>query len=225
MSTETSTTTRTRTGHLGEGTWWEGRSGLLVPLIMAGFSTYLLIGLVTMDVPPDADQPGPKFFPTIIMVAGYILAVLLALAIIKNPEPVDEDLNLAAEVLEDKAFSTPITSAVSASRLSPHIEDEPPRDRKAIAEAKKADVRHKTHSDFRSLAWAGGGFLVFALLLEPAGWILAAAILFWCVARAMGSKKPLLDLVVALTVSSLVYLPFAVLLGLNLPSGLLGGGA
>ena len=39
----------------------------------------------------------------------------------------------------------------------------------------------------------------------------------------MGSRRPLFDLTLALTFSSLVYLAFAVLLGLNLPSGLLGG--
>lgn len=224
MSTETATQKNPRTGHLGAGTWWQGRSGLLVPLIMAGFSTYLLIGIITMDVAEDAEQPGPQFFPMIIMIVGYILTILLTIAYIRNPEPVDVDDDLPAEAAEDRAFSTPITSAVSASRLDPHEEDEPATDRKAHARARAADSRHRTHSDFVSLAWGAGGFAAFALILEFAGWILAAALLFWCVARSMGSKRPLFDLTMALTFSSLVYIAFAVLLGLNLPSGILGGG-
>lgn len=91
MSTTTETSTRTRTGHLGEGTWWHGRSGLLVPLILGAFSTYLLIGILTMDVAEDADPPGPQFFPMIIMILGYAVTVLLTIAIIRNPEPVDGD--------------------------------------------------------------------------------------------------------------------------------------
>ncbi|WP_413774220.1 tripartite tricarboxylate transporter TctB family protein [Brevibacterium sp. JSBI002] len=106
----------------------------------------------------------------------------------------------------------------------PHEEDEPERDRQAIAAARKADAKHRTHSDFVSLAWGAGGFAAFALILEFAGWIIAAALLFWCVARSMGSKKPLFDLTLALTFSSLVYIAFSVMLGLNLPSGILGGG-
>ena len=224
MSAQTSTKKRTRTAHLGAGTWWQGRSGLLIPLIMAGFSTYLLIGIITMDIAEDTDPPGPQFFPMIIMIVGYVLTILLTIAYIRNPEPVDVDDDLPAEVEEQKAFSTPVTSAVSASRLDPHEEDEPSQDRKALAEARADDSRHRTHSDFVSLAWGAGGFAAFALILEFAGWILAAALLFWCVARSMGSKRPLFDLTMALTFSSLVYIAFAVLLGLNLPSGILGGG-
>lgn len=224
MSTQTSVNTRTRTAHLGAGTWWHGRSGLLVPLIMAGFSTYLLVGILTMEVAEDADQPGPQFFPMLIMIVGYVLAILLTIAYIRNPEPVDVDDDVPAEAEEDKAFSTPVTSAVAASRLDPHEEDEPAPDRKALAQARAEDSRHRTHTDFVSLAWGAGGFAAFALILEFAGWILAAALLFWCIARSMGSKRPLFDLTVALTFSSLVYIAFAVLLGLNLPSGILGGG-
>lgn len=213
-----------RTQHIGAGTWWHGRSALMIPLIVAGFSTYLLVGLLTMDVPADVDKPGPQFFPTIIMVAGYVLAILLTIALIRHPEPVDIEEEIPAEVAEESAFSTPVSSAVSASRLSPHEEDEPASDQQALAQARSADSTHRTHSDFVSLAWGTGGFLVFALLLEPAGWILAAGILFWSIARSMGSTRPLFDLTVALTFSSLVYIAFAVLLGLNLPSGVLGGG-
>lgn len=148
MSIHTNDDTRTRTGHLGEGTWWQGRSGLLVPLIIGAFSTYLLIGILTMDVAEDVDKPGPQFLPMIIMIAGFLLTILLTIAYIRNPEPVDVDEELPAEAEEDQTFSTPVTSAMAASRLEPHEEDEPAADRRALAEARAADSKHRTHSDF-----------------------------------------------------------------------------
>lgn len=174
-----------------------GRSGLVVPLILAAFSTYLLIGVLTMEVPEGTDPPGPTFFPTIVLVAGYAIAVLLALRILKTPEPAE-----------------PAT-------FGEH-DDVSEEERRAAEEA--AAVQYPTFTDWRCVAWAVGGFLAFAALLQFAGWILSAALLFWCVARAMDSRTPLRDVAVGLTVSSIVYLTFGVALGLNLPSGLIGGG-
>lgn len=267
-------TTTGRTRRIGAGTWWEGRSGLVLAGLVAAFSTYLLIGLLTMDVSPDVDPPGPRFFPAIITVIGYLLAIGLAIAYIRHPEPAGgEDPAPEAptgspdtapagpadasgtaaptgtggtpaqagtsgpvdpapvpahaghhDAGDDAAFSSPFASAVAASRMHPDESNDSEEDRRAIAEARAADAQHRTHSDFVALAWAVGGFAAFAALIVPLGWILAAAILFWCIARAMGSRRALFDATLALTFSSLVYLAFDVALGLNLPSGILGGG-
>lgn len=75
-----------------------------------------------------------------------------------------------------------------------------------------------------SLLWVVGGFLGFALLLEFLGWIIAAGLLFWCVAQGFGAKKPIMSLITGLTVSSIAYIAFDMALGLSLPSGILGGG-
>jgi len=85
-------------------------------------------------------------------------------------------------------------------------------------------VTRRAGLDWPSFAWAVGGFLVFSLLLEVLGWVLGAALLFWCVARAFGSRRVLMDVVVALTLSSLAYIAFDMILGLSLPSGILGWG-
>lgn len=160
----------------GHGTFWEGRSALVMPGVIAAFSLYLLIGVVSMDV--EAEFPGPAFFPTVLAVAGLLLAVLIAWQVIRHPE---------------------------------HAENHSGRS-------------WRFHSDFKSLAWAVGGFLAFALLLPWLGWVLAGALLFWTMAHAFDSKRPLFDILVALFMSSAVYLAFDVGLGLNLPSGILGGG-
>lgn len=159
------------------GTFWEGRSGLVMPTVIAAFSVYLLFGVVTMDA-GEADFPGPQFFPTILAVVGLVLAGVIAVGIVRHPE---------------------------------HPEN-------------RSGRTWRFHSDFQSLGWTVGGFLVFSVLLPWLGWILAGALLFWCVARGFGSRRPLFDILLALFVSSLVYLAFSVALGLNLPSGILGGG-
>ena len=78
--------------------------------------------------------------------------------------------------------------------------------------------------DWRSLAWIVGGFVGFSLSLPYLGWIVGAALLFWCVARGFGEKRMLFMLLVGLTTSSLTYILFDMLLGLSLPSGILGWG-
>ncbi|MCJ8503936.1 tripartite tricarboxylate transporter TctB family protein [Kocuria flava] len=169
---------RTPDGPPSPSSWWAGRSGLVVPAVTAGFSTYLLAGALTMEIPEGTDFPGPAFYPLLLVVAGYVLSALLALHYLRTPEHPAE--------LSERSW--------------------------------------RTHSDWAAVAWGAGGFLVFALTLELLGWILAAALLFWAVARGFGSRRPLFDLVLALFVSSAIYLAFAVGLDLTLPSGILGGG-
>lgn len=159
------------------GGFFAGRSGLIIPLVMAAFSTYLVVGNITMAIPSGTDFPGPTFYPWLLAIAGYVVAALLVLQYIRHPEPPDEEKQGA----------------------------------------------HRTFSDWTSVAWIGLGFLVFAVTLDYLGWIIAGAILFWCVTRAIGSRRTLFDISLALVFSSLTYLAFAVALGLTLPSGILGG--
>lgn len=77
-------------------------------------------------------------------------------------------------------------------------------------------------TDWKATATVVGTLLVFACTLVPLGWILAGTLLFWGVARGLGSRRPLFDLLVALGMSSLVQLAFSAGLGLSLPPGILG---
>ena len=158
--------------------WWDGRSGLLLSLVMVAFSTYLLVGILTMDVGEGTDFPGPKFFPGILMVAGYVLAALLALHYVRTPEYPTE------------------TSSRS----------------------------YRTFTDWSPALWPAGGFLLFSPTLQTLGRIIAAALMFWFVAKGFGSRRPIFDVSLALLMSSAVYLAFSIGLGLSLPSGILGGG-
>lgn len=176
--------------------FWHGRSGIVIAVVLAAFSTYLLVGIFDMDVPSGAAFPGPTFFPALIVAAGYLLSVLLAVFTIKNPDP----------------------------PKPPHYEFEEDLDPDVRAAAEKAAARkYATYSDWSSVVVAISSFLLFALLMEPLGWIIAAAVLFWGMARAMGSRRPLFDISLALVVASLIQLAFGAALGLNLPAGILGG--
>lgn len=53
------------------------RSSYGTAALLAAFMTYLAWGLITMEVPGKPTWPGPHFFPAIVVVAGYSLAVLL----------------------------------------------------------------------------------------------------------------------------------------------------
>ncbi|MBV2365043.1 tripartite tricarboxylate transporter TctB family protein [Streptomonospora nanhaiensis] len=86
-----------------------------------------------------------------------------------------------------------------------------------------AHRRRGPYTDWRTVGTVLGAVAAFALLLQPLGWLLSGALLFFGVAWAFGGRRPLYEAAVALVYSSVVQLAFVGGLGLNLPSGILGG--
>jgi putative tricarboxylic transport membrane protein len=68
-----------------------------------------------------------------------------------------------------------------------------------------------------------GAAALHLLLLERAGFVIAAAVLFWLAARAFDPRHPLRDGLFALAVSVSSYVLFARVLHLSLPAGVLAG--
>lgn len=157
---------------------------MIMPGILLAFATYLLIGSFTMNVPEGTIFPGPRFFPGIVIIGLYLLAVVLIIESIRERR---HDERWQGDMVDPTAID--------------HI---------AI--------------DWRSFTWVVGGFLGFALLLSFLGWVIAAGALFWCVARGFGEKNLVAAAIAGFTVSSLTYIGFAMVLGLQLPSGLFGWG-
>jgi putative tricarboxylic transport membrane protein len=91
------------------------------------------------------------------------------------------------------------------------------------ATADDAGRQYKTHSDWKSLGIVLAAFLGFCLILEPLGWILSAAAMFWAMAYALGSRKRYFDPALALTFASFIQVAFSAGLGLALPAGILEG--
>ncbi|MFK0728492.1 tripartite tricarboxylate transporter TctB family protein [Rothia sp. BD8] len=166
-----------------------------MPAVLVAFAAYLLIGCAAMEVPDSAAFPGPRFFPLVIAVGILVLTLAEVVRIARSRT------RPAEEADDDDADAA--AGAVTAG------EGEPPA---------------APGFSWASLAWVVGGFLIFALLLETLGWVIGGGLLFWAVARGFGARRDLVSLVAGLTVSSLAYILFDMVLGLNLPSGILGGG-
>jgi len=67
--------------------------------------------------------------------------------------------------------------------------------------------------------WVSAGLIAQLLLIDRAGFVLAQAALFACVARGFGSPKPIRDLTVGCVLGLLVFLFFVKFLNVNLPAG------
>lgn len=169
--------------------FWQGRGALVIASLIFALAVYLTVGILTMDVPDSAEAPGPKFYPTILAVGSYLLAVLLAIDTVRRPQSDTPDI--APDADEETAAATAAAAAA-------------PTDAKAVAISVAA-------------------FLVFALILQPIGWLLSAAVLFWVMSMALGAQRRLLSLGIGLVLSSAVQVAFSMGLGLTLPAGILGG--
>jgi len=77
--------------------------------------------------------------------------------------------------------------------------------------------------DRAPLGLLAGAVALHVALLERAGFLIAAAVLFWLAARAFDPRHPLRDGVFAVALSAAAYLVFARVLQLSLPAGVLAG--
>jgi putative tricarboxylic transport membrane protein len=66
-----------------------------------------------------------------------------------------------------------------------------------------------------------GALALYAVLLAPVGYWQATTLFFVAVARVLGSRKPVRDLVVGLLLALATYLLFDRVLGITLPPGLI----
>ncbi|HYU83476.1 MAG TPA: tripartite tricarboxylate transporter TctB family protein [Kribbellaceae bacterium] len=77
--------------------------------------------------------------------------------------------------------------------------------------------------DWRTVLLLIAAFAVNAVLIEPAGWVISGAVLFWGAAFALGSRHHVRNLVIAVALSLVTFYAFAIGLGVNLPAGVLQG--
>ncbi|MEU7280556.1 tripartite tricarboxylate transporter TctB family protein [Streptomyces sp. NPDC045431] len=85
------------------------------------------------------------------------------------------------------------------------------------------DVDLSEPGDWRTVLLLAGVFLAAAVLIDPLGFPLAGALLFWGSAYALGSRRLDRDPLVAAVLSVLTHLVFTRLLGVPLPGGPLMG--
>ncbi len=85
------------------------------------------------------------------------------------------------------------------------------------------DIELGGGTDWRTVLTLAAAFIANALLIEPLGWPISGAILFWGSAFALGSRHHLRDAVIALVLSFGSWYLFAFGLGMVLPVGILKG--
>ena len=77
----------------------------------------------------------------------------------------------------------------------------------------------KPENDWPAFLTALTGPILFLLTVDPLGFAVAAALLFASVARAFGSRRPLVDLSLGLVIGAVILTVFSYGLGLVLPAG------
>ncbi|MDB6427755.1 tripartite tricarboxylate transporter TctB family protein [Curtobacterium sp. 20TX0008] len=175
---------------------------LTTPALFTAFAVYLVVGIVTMEVPDGTAFPGPAVFPGIVAAALLLLAALLVVRAARGRR-VGSD-GTPSEARTDTAVRADAHTAADTDTTGTSVE------------------QRSVRVDWRSLAWVVLSFAAFALLLGVLGWIVGAGLLFLGVAKGLGAPGWLRPLVVGLTVSAISYIAFDMLLDLSLPSGIVG---
>ncbi len=186
--------------------WWSGRSELGFVAFLVIIATVLMVDSLTMTVLGE-QQPGPQFFPILISIVLYVVAVGLLVVIIRQPtypdgQPHPGRGNYSAQLLMD-------LGQVGGER--------------ARRRYSKISSQWATYTDWKTVGMVVGSLVVFILVLPFAGWILSATFLFWAIAYAMGARAGWVDVAVALMFASVIQLAFNAGLGLPLPAGFLEG--
>ena len=85
------------------------------------------------------------------------------------------------------------------------------------------DVDLSHGSDWRTVSILAAAFVANIVLIERAGWPVSGAVLFFGSAYALGSRRTVRDIAIAVTLSVGTWYLFVVGLGIDLPVGVLEG--
>jgi putative tricarboxylic transport membrane protein len=80
-----------------------------------------------------------------------------------------------------------------------------------------------TPLNFKTMGIVAAAIGMHVILLEIAGYVIAATVCFWGVAYAFGSRKILKDFAISFVFAFIVYFAFSKGLNINLPSGFFEG--
>lgn len=238
---------RTRTGSGAARRRGYSELGLCALLLAVGV---LVLGdALTMDTVASARGPvGPRTVPFVVGTALLVVSVVLTVDVLRGatedttagggtttlPEPGDAEAQTphpepeseAAAVPEQGSRRTTQPDAENAQNTQEAQEAQEAQDRKdALGPVGAVDAEEDEPGDWRTVALLTGVFLAFAALIEPLGFPLAGALLFWGSAFTLGSRRHAFtrDPLIAAGLSLLTYTVFHLLLGVHLPGGPLMG--
>ena len=92
-----------------------------------------------------------------------------------------------------------------------------------LREAFSGHIAHESglELDWPAVALVAGGLLAQLILLNSIGWIPATTVVFAATARAFGSRRLLIDILIGAALAGLTFVVFGYGLDLSLPSGTL----
>ena len=85
------------------------------------------------------------------------------------------------------------------------------------------DIELTGSSDWKTILMLGAAFVANALLIEPLGWPISGAILFFGAAFALGSRHYIRDVIIAVVLGVGSWYLFVLGLNISLPVGILRG--
>ncbi|KID32153.1 Tripartite tricarboxylate transporter TctB family [Prauserella sp. Am3] len=173
----------------------KARGELIVAGTVAVIAVVVLVRTAAMDVPDNGSFLGPQFFPYVV---GALLLVLSALLVVQHLR---------------RAPATETAGTESA-------DDEPADDGKGAAGGSESDTPPAI--DWKPFGLVAATLVLHVVLLEPLGWLIAGAGLFFGISYALGGRNVLRDLGVAFVMSAVAQLAFSAGLGMALPAGILG---
>ena len=175
-------------------TFLRGRSELGVCALLLAVGALVLTDALTMETVASVRGPvGPRTVPLIVGGALLVVAVLLAVDVLRGASEGPRETRPA--------------EAVSGRRAGEGEGGE--------------DAGPAEPGDWRTVALLTGVFLAFTVLIDPLGFPLSGALLFWGSAYALGSRQHALtrDPLIAAGLSLVTYVVFDTLLGVPLPGG------
>ncbi|MFE9333789.1 tripartite tricarboxylate transporter TctB family protein [Streptomyces sp. NPDC006925] len=199
-----------------------------------------------MDTVASARGPvGPRTVPLVVGTALLVVSVVLTVDVLRGtaedgtaeggattlPEPGDAETPHPAQGSEEAA----VPAQGSPRAPQPDAEDrtdvgavggvDPVGAVGGVDPVGAVGAEDDEPGDWRTVTLLAGVFLAFAALIEPLGFPLAGALLFWGSAFTLGSRRHALtrDPLIAAGLSLLTYTVFHLLLGVHLPGGPLMG--
>ncbi|MDJ1131811.1 tripartite tricarboxylate transporter TctB family protein [Streptomyces iconiensis] len=184
---------------------WQGRSELGVCGLLLVVGVLVLTDAFTMDTVASVRGPvGPRTVPLVVGVALLVVALVLAVDVLRGGRGDTEGAG-GPDGPEETEGAEGAAETKRAGAEGAPVKDEP--------------------GDWRTVALLVGVFLAFAALIEPIGFPLAGALLFWGSAFTLGSRTHTFtrDPLIAAGISLGTYVLFHTLLGVPLPGGPLMG--
>lgn len=149
---------------------------------------------------------GPRIWGLLLLAAG--VAVLVAATAIRSPEGWAATGPRFVPLIAGVALVVLSVLFLARTFVRPDVE---------LAERAAREARD---TDLATPAGVVGALIVYLLLLEPLGYVLATTVFFPGVARLLGSRSPVRDVLIGLGLGLVVFVLFTEFLGVDLPAGL-----